>query len=41
MKVTVIPIVSGALDTVTKDWNCDWWIWKSEDESIPSKLQHD
>ena len=40
MKVTVIPVVIGALDMVTKDWCRDWRTWKSEDKWTSSKLQH-
>ena len=39
MKVTVIPIVIGALCTVIKDWYKDWSTWKLEDVWRPSKLQ--
>ena len=28
LKVTVIPVVTGALGTVTKDWYKDWRTWK-------------
>ena len=39
-KVTVIPILIGALGRVTKDWYRDWWTWRLENEVRPSNLQH-
>ena len=35
LKVMVIPIINGALRTVSKDWKS----WKSEEQPRPSKLQ--
>ena len=39
MKVTFIPIIIGALGTVTKGLIKDWRTWKKEDEWRQSKLQ--
>ena len=40
IKVTIIPIVIGALVQLQKDWNKDWKIWKLEDKWRPFKLKH-
>ena len=40
MKVTVIPIISGALEMVTRAMKGEWKRWKLEDELRPSKRQH-
>ena len=40
LKLIVIPIVVNALGTAPKAWKKDWMNWKSEEELIPSRLQH-
>ena len=40
MKVTIIPVVIGALGTVTKGLKRDWRAWKWQGKWRLSKLQH-
>ena len=40
MRLTVIPVVVGALRTVDRGLGNYWRNWKSEEESEASRLQH-
>ena len=40
IRVTVIPVIIGALGAVPQSLERGWKRWKSKDESRPSKLQH-
>ena len=40
MRLTLIPVVVGALGTVLKDFVKEWKSWKLDHEQSLSKLEH-